>query len=288
MGVSMSKALCLALTVVAGAASAMADERTPIPQARAGHGDGVTATLTGATERYRHCVLGDCIEASALRITERNGATHVIDAGTDAVFEDLEPQVVDLDGDRQPEVLVIRSRLAAGAALAVIGRRDGAWRILAETPPIGIPNRWLNRAGVADFDGDGRKDIALVVTPHLAGRVQIWRFRQDGSLTLLAERAGYSNHAIGSEALDLAAIADLNRDGRPELVLPTLDRRALAVLAVGAVLEERARHPLPGRAVAGLALGRERGGWLARVRLEDGRIAEVGLSGAAQSPKAAR
>jgi hypothetical protein len=37
-----------------------------------------------------------------------------------------------------------------------------------ETPPISMVHRWLNPAGVADYYGDGRLELALVVTPNLA------------------------------------------------------------------------------------------------------------------------
>jgi len=60
-----------------------------------------------------------------------------------------------------------------------------------------LPNRWLNPLGVGDFDGDGRLDIALVATPHIGGRLRLYRY-QPGRLTLFAERSGVSTHRIGS------------------------------------------------------------------------------------------
>lgn len=232
------------------------------------------AYLADGTDRYRHAALGDGIEAQTLIVRESTGTTSRVEAGDDAVFEDLQPRIADIDGDGFPEILVVRSLPGQGAQLAVVMRREGKWAVAGATPPIGQPNRWLNPAAVADFDGDGKPDIALVRAPHTDGVLEVWTWR-DGALVKLFERAGYANHAHGSTALDLAAAADIDGDGVPELALPTLDRRSLAIVSLKGEAKELQRVKLPGRARTGvLALGAGREARIL-VGLEDGRLAAV-------------
>jgi hypothetical protein len=257
-----------------------------IPHARQAASGAIKTYLASPRTDYAHGVLGDAVEAGTLVIEERRpvqagaGVQKVpvtvtrLEAGPDAVYEDLEPRLVDLDRDGVPEVLVVRSTKSGGATLVVAGRRDGAWRIVAETPPIGTPGRWLNPGPVADFDRDGKTDVVVVRTPHIDGRLQIWTW-DAGALRLTHEKAGYSSHALGSTALDNAAAVDLDGNGTPEIVVPTLDRRSLAVLAVRDGIEERARIALPSPAGRGLAvLGTGRAARIL-VALEDGRLVVV-------------
>ena len=62
---------------------------------------------------------------------------------------------------------------------------------------IGQPFRWLNPVGVGDFDGDGRREIAAVVTPHLGVTLKLYEWKGE-RLEPKHEAAGFSNHAIGS------------------------------------------------------------------------------------------
>ena len=74
----------------------------------------------------------------------------------------------DMDGDGSNEILVIKSYLDRGASMALFkSTGDGLARI-AQSAPIGRANRWLNIVGAADFDGDGKKEISAVITPHTA------------------------------------------------------------------------------------------------------------------------
>lgn len=112
----------------------------------------------------------------------------------DHVFEDLTPRLWDITGDGLPEVVVIETDMALGGSLAVY---DQSGKI-AETPHIGRPNRWLAPVGAADFDGDGRIEVAFVDRPHLAKTLRI--FEWDGEkLVLDAELDGLTNHRIGED-----------------------------------------------------------------------------------------
>ena len=200
------------------------------------------AWLAEPTNRYGHGVLGDAIEAASIVVERRDGKRETVRLGNDSVFEDLEPRIADLGGGEK--IVAVKSYLAAGSALAVIGERGGRLAILAETPPIGTPNRWLNPAGIADFDGDGAVEIALVRMPHALGRLELWRWNA-GKLSKVAETRDTSNHAIGSRNLDQSAVADFDGDGVADLAIPSFDRRAIRLLTFRGGVREIARIKLP-------------------------------------------
>jgi hypothetical protein len=218
----------------------------PDGQPAAGTGNIQQAWLVEPTTRYGHGVLGDGVEADGLRVVLADGTALDFNLGPESVFEDLRPRLVDLDGDGNEEVVVVRSYLDRGAALAVLRVSDGVLGILAETPAIGQSSRWLNPVGAGDFDGDGRVEIAYVQTPHIGGILRIWRL-QDGKLVELAKAEGFSNHAIGSRSLGLSAILDINGDGADDLLVPSASRRTLRIMSfAGGEFQElaQARHPV--------------------------------------------
>lgn len=136
-----------------------------------GSGPGIAVAWYGEpTGRYDHAILGDAIEAGALHVRDAAGTLYRLRLPDDQVFEDLAPRIADIDGDGRNDIVAIRSFLDRGASLAVCGLDAGRLRLKASTAPIGKAHRWLNVAGIADFDGDGRNDIALVVTPISAAR----------------------------------------------------------------------------------------------------------------------
>ena len=211
---------------------------TVIPQGRVAAGDGAVATawLTGPTDRYRHAVLGDPIEATALQVAFSNGREAEYRLPDESVFEDLEPRVVNVDG--MESILVVRSYPHAGAALALFGIVGSAIQPLAESRPIGQAFRWQNPVGAADFDGDGATEIASVVTPHLSGTLTLFR-RLGSILEPVAAVPGYANHFIGSTVLAMHAVADIDGDGVVDIIVPSLDRRRLvAVSFVGGTARE--------------------------------------------------
>jgi hypothetical protein len=230
-----------------------------LPDGRLAEGkrDIARAWLADPTARYKHGVLGDAIEAASLAVELRDGTRHTVRLPDDAVCENLEPRIVELDG--RERIVVVKSYLNRGSALAVIGERDGDFAILAETPPIGTPHRWLNPAGIADFNGDGRPDIALVRMPHVAGILELWSWR-DGALTRTLELAGVSNHAIGSRVLRMSAVADFDGDGHPDLAVPSFDRRELRLIAFTPKPRDIARIKLPAPVTAEIAVIRDEAG----------------------------
>jgi hypothetical protein len=209
------------------------------------------AWFADPTSRYDHGVLGDAIEAESLVVERRDGRRDVVKLENDAVFEDLRPRIARLGGS--DKVLAVKSYLARGSALAVIGERDGRYEILAETPPIGAPHRWLNPAGIADFNGDGEPSIALVRMPHAVGRLELWNWR-DGALHKTLELGDVSNHVSGSRALRMSAVADFDGDKRVDLAIASFDRRRLRLIAFAPSVREIGSVALPSRAVTDFAL----------------------------------
>ena len=185
--------------------------------------------LSHPTDRYRHGVLGDAIEAAGLSVITRGGDLLTLTLpGTD-VFEDRYGRLVDIDGDGLDEIITVKSTQSQGAALVIAGVRNGTLKILAEAEPIGLPNRWLNPIGMGDFDGDGENELAYVETPHIGGTLRIVKWQGD-KLVQAYEASGFSNHAIGSRELTLAAAVDFDDDGIPELVVPDTTRMQLRIV----------------------------------------------------------
>ena len=222
-----------------------ADYPGAIADLRVARGAGTIAEawLADATTRYRHFVLGSPYEAASLMVRLRDGRLLRLTLPDDSVFEDRQPRLADLDGDGIDEIVLVRSYLGRGAALAVIALRSEALSIVAETPPTGSLHTWLNPAGIADFDGDGRTDIAYVQMPHVLGLLRVWTLRPDG-LVEIASMPDTSNHVMGSPHLGLSAVADFDGDGVADLAVPTKDRKYLRFLSFKGGARELGRKPL--------------------------------------------
>jgi hypothetical protein len=208
-----------------------------------GQGSIARAWFADPTTRYAHGALGDTIEAGTLMLQGRDGATARIVLPENRVFEDLAPRLMAMPalGDA---AMVIESDSRLGARLSFYGLSDGQARLLAATPFIGTGHRWLAPIGIGDFDGDGAaNEVALVAMPHLAGLLRIYRI-QAGELPLLAEAAGYSNHAYGRAEIVMSGI--LRRNGRDMVLTPDRERRRLVLLSLreGHWREEQS-EPLP-------------------------------------------
>lgn len=229
------------------------------------------AWFSGPTQRYRHFSFGTEHEADTLVVSTTDRRIFRLQLPGDSVFEDREPRLADVDGDGQDELIVVRSYLKTGAALAVVAVRPEGLAIVAETPPIGAPFKWLNPAGVADFDGDGQPDIALVRLPHLVGELEVWTLK-NGTLVRTFTDDDVSNHAVGSRHFRLSAIADFDGDGISDLAIPSFDRRSLRLLAFrDGRVREIDRIALPAVAAENFEIGRQAGRLAIRVGLNGGR-----------------
>lgn len=217
---------------VASVAPAAARYQNQLPHSRVARGehDIAVAYLANPTERYRHGVLGDRLEGASMIVYTRDSQRMQLDLPKDRVFEDLEPRLADLDDDARDEIIVVESDARLGASLAVYGLRDGRLMPLSRGPFIGTANRWLNPLGIGDFDGDGRADLAAVVTPHIGGVLKVYRYTP-GALTLIAETDGVSTHRHGSTELGMGAVVSV-KSGAARLLVPDNTHRRLRLLAI--------------------------------------------------------
>ena len=173
------------------------------------------AELVEPTDRYDHAVLGDALEWGALRLTLADGQTLTIRLPETRVFEDIAARLADLDNDGEPEVIVVETDLAKGASLAIYGPNGK----IAATPFLGQTHRWLAPAGIADFNADGRLEIAYVDRPHLLADLVFVALKGD-RLVELARLPSLTNHRIG-DAFISGGVRDCGAG--PELLLASKD-----------------------------------------------------------------
>lgn len=173
--------------------------------------------------RYRHGVLGDSVEPTALLLLERHGLTTLarVDLPPPHVFEDIAPRPIAWRGARG--LLTVRSG-PLGAQLCVVAPAAAASRfeLAAIAEPIGTVNRWLSPST------DGHRLLA-VNTPHIGGVLHRHEPKDDRLPGRVIAR-GFSNHSIGQRELDVSAWVG------SRWVAPAQDRQRLLVVDVDAAL----------------------------------------------------
>jgi len=225
------------------------------------------------TGRYAHGVLGDAIEAGSLKIRTNRGVVFTFRLPRTEVFEDITPRLADLDGDGTTEVITILSSRSGGGSVAVFGLVGNAFIKKAQSPFIGRSNI----AGIAGFSGSGGLEIAIVETPHLAGLFKLY-FYDPNNDTLRTNMVvpGFSNHQIGSRELRLSALGFVDGDRRPDLVVPSLDRRTLYIVSPGRNgLKLLSRIELPARVDKAIGVEGQAGDLQLTVGLDDGKVYRI-------------
>ncbi len=260
-----SSAQCGVHTPAPDVPPAAARQRLPQSQAVQGHKDILWAWLGSPTSRYPHKALGSPVHAASLHVLVPgvSGTMQelVYQLPLHRVFEDRIPRLADLDADGSDEIILVEADALRGAAVVVFGLRpsarpDGTHDVnaikvlleIARGPYAGATFRWLNPVGVADFDGDGKPDIASVTTPHVGGVLTLHHFRPP-RLDVYAKAMDVSNHRMGALEQQLAVI--IERQGkRPTVVVPDMQLAALHALrwdAPGQWTELADPKPLPAR-----------------------------------------
>ncbi|MCF6326450.1 MAG: VCBS repeat-containing protein [Devosiaceae bacterium] len=235
-----------------------------------GEKDIAEAWLINPTTRYPHFVLGADYEPSGIRVRLKTGKILSLILDEEFVFEDRIARLADLDGDGRDEIIQVMSSQQKGASLAIFSINDGALVLKTRTPFIGRSSRWLNPAGIADFNGDGVLDIALVQMPHLVKRLELWTLK-DGRLLRNADAQNYSNHKLGSPYLGLSAVADFNGDGIDDLAILRGNYSSVSLLsfAEGGV-NEFANYAIDGVVRGDFELEKTEKGWRLEIGLSEG------------------
>ncbi|MDA0224906.1 MAG: hypothetical protein O2975_02210 [Proteobacteria bacterium] len=154
----------------------------------------------------------------------------------------ISPRIVRLAAGEPNEILTIVSGQDGGARLVMLRLSGGRLEISAQSAPIGISMRWLNPVGVVDLDGDGRAEIAAVITPHIGGTLKVYR-KQGKMLEEVSSLRGFSNHVYGSPALALST--PMSVAGKMRLLVPDATRQLLRVIGMeGGRLVETGRCAL--------------------------------------------
>lgn len=187
--------------------------------------------LAHPTGRYQHFAFGDRFHATTLVAQLSDGSIHQYEAPQNMVFEDRHVRLADLNNDGRDELIVVMSSMSEGSELAVFSVDREGLQHLASTPPIGLSFRWLNPAGIEDYDGDGNLEIALVEKPHLSKQLQFWRLARN-KMELVATMEGFSNHKGGSPDQLLSASTDINGDGIADLLIPGKNRSNIFALSL--------------------------------------------------------
>jgi hypothetical protein len=114
--------------------------------------------------------------------------------------------VADVDGDGKPDV--VTTNRYSYAATVLEGRGDGTFEVALPFPTGALPVR----LAVGDFNGDGKPDdVAVANLTGASGTVGVLLGNGDGTL------AAQQSLPIGANPFSVA-VADLNGDGRPDLV----------------------------------------------------------------------
>lgn len=224
-----------------------------------GNGNIRAAWFSDPERDYAHHALGGEEEPRTLVVSTDQRVVVRLTLPDMSVFEDRQPRIVDVDGDGLDEIVVIRSYMTRGSTLAIVALTAAGLSIVAETEPSGVPFEWLNPAGVGDFDGDGKRDIAVVRRPHDVGQLEIYTlsgFRLEKILTI----DDVSNHALGKPDTRLSLVRDFDGDGADDLAIPTFDRHMLQILSFkDRKIRELNRYYLPARASEDFSFGKRRG-----------------------------
>ncbi len=201
-----------------------------IPDARiVVNANGLGAVYSDVSGRYAHGVVGDDVEGTVLTIFEADTLeiqAEVILPDND-VFEGIMPFWADIDEDGEANELVATVSNARDGAQVRAYRANG--ELLAQGPAIGQGYRWRHQLAFGAFGPNGENEIVSVLTPHIGGWVEYYRY-QDGQLNIVTSQSGYTSHMIGSANLDMAVAGDFNGDGQLEIVVADQTRQTISGL----------------------------------------------------------
>jgi hypothetical protein len=198
--------------------------------------DGTVAVPTAPTLRYRHGVLGDEVESSALAVVDPLTLATLVEWSVPgaAVIEQRRLAPFPAAGPRG--LVATLSGDGDGGALAVLASAEapGRLREVAAVPGLGQERRWRHVLGASGVR------LYAIATPHLGGPLERFTLQagRDGArLTREAFPLDVTSHRIGRRELDLGRLlprADGDPPGRDLLLLPGRDLATLRLVACDA------------------------------------------------------
>ena len=213
--------------------------------------DGHIVVFAGPdSQRYRHAILGDGIEATRLIYLERHSLKLIRAITLDGpyVFEDIAPRALDVPGKSARRVALLTLRSGPnGAQLALLqasATNAKTINIVALADPIGTANRWI----APMTNGE---QILAVHTPHIGGVLHNYQLVQGQSGTKIKGtqlHSDLSNHIIGSRE------TDLSQWFKQAIVIPSQNLRKLRVFSAVAPYDERGAIELPSTVVQTAAM----------------------------------
>eukprot|EP00521_Asterionellopsis_glacialis_P013196 CAMPEP_0195300536 /NCGR_PEP_ID=MMETSP0707-20130614/27626_1 /TAXON_ID=33640 /ORGANISM="Asterionellopsis glacialis, Strain CCMP134" /LENGTH=530 /DNA_ID=CAMNT_0040363257 /DNA_START=9 /DNA_END=1602 /DNA_ORIENTATION=- len=186
------------------------------------------AAYGGATDKYLHCVLGDCVEATKLLLFRegQDGLTLVVDTTIEledgTVFEGMSPLFLE---DDQTIVTTVSSDDA--------GARLQTYDLEGNVVSTGPSNRgyWRHQLFYNCFGPFGKPFLVDVLAPHVLMDLEF--FDVSGpEMEVMASVSGYTSHTMGSRNLDAGVSGDLNGDSINEAVIPTDDGKGLVGIQI--------------------------------------------------------
>ncbi len=194
--------------------------------------------LTDPVNSYPHGALGNILEPTKLLLL---GLCHNNDSKTNSdfclkelfklpegmeVFETIKPVITEYANGTisSKGVALVASNIDVGSAAYVY---DDTSSIVFSSKPIGQGFRWLLVLGSLMVNNN-QSMLVINEIPHLSGTVKFIDIINNKTLCI----DGFSAHDYGSRNVRMYAISDVDKDGQDDLIIPTLNKKKIAILSM--------------------------------------------------------
>jgi hypothetical protein len=194
--------------------------------------------LTDPVGSYPHGALGDILEPTKLLLLEwcHNNDNKTksdfclkemfkLPSGME-VFETIRPIMIEYVNRTitLKDVVLVASSTDVGSAAYIY---DDTSSMVFSSEPIGQGFRWLLILG-SIMVNNNQSMLVINETPHLSGIVKFIDIINNKTLSI----DGFSAHDYGSRNIGMYAISDVDNDGQDDLIIPTLNKKKIALLSI--------------------------------------------------------